>query len=253
MTRIVFAALALLGTTLTLSAADKEPRLFELRVYTINEGKLDAFAGAVRDTATKLYAKHGMTAQGFFVPVENKDNMFYSLLAHANLAARTASWAALRADPDGVAMLDKLKADKVVAKAQEIFLTETDYSAKVELKAEKPERIFELRTYTTTPGNLAGLDARFRDHTCKLFEKHGMTNLWYYHLTPESKAADATMVYLLAHKSAEARAKSFDDFRQDPKWDAARLASEKKAGGSLTAKDGVKSVILKATTFSPLR
>ena len=102
MTRIVFASLALLGTTLTLSAADKEPRLFELRVYTINEGKLDAFAGAVRDTATKLYAKHGMTAQGFFVPVENKDNMFYSLLAHANVAARTASWAALRADPDGL-------------------------------------------------------------------------------------------------------------------------------------------------------
>ena len=76
MTRIVLAALALLGTTLTLSAADKEPRLFELRVYTINEGKLDAFTGVVRDTATKLYVKHGMTPQGFFVPTENKGSMF---------------------------------------------------------------------------------------------------------------------------------------------------------------------------------
>jgi hypothetical protein len=252
-TRILLAALALLGATLTANAAEKEPRLFELRVYTLNEGKLDIFAGLLRDTASKLYVKHGMTPQGYFVPLVNKDNAFYILLAHESMAARTASWAALRADTEAVPVFEKLKADKVVAKAQETFLNETDYSAKVELKAEKPERIFELRTYTTTTGNLAGLDARFRDHTCKLFEKHGMTNLWYYHLTPESKAADATMVYFLAHKSAEARTKSFDDFRQDPKWDAARLASEKKAGGSLTTKDGVKSVILKPTDFSPLR
>ena len=253
MTRTLLAALALLGATLTLTAAEKEPRVFELRVYTIHEGKLDAFTGVVRDTATKLYAKHGMAAQGFFVPTQNKDSMFYSLLAHANMAARTATWAALRADPDGVAMLDKLKADKVVAKAQEIFLTETDYTTKVEVAPGKAERVFELRTYTTTPGNLAALDARFRDHTRALFTKHGMTNLWYYHLTPESKAADVTMIYFLAHASEAARGKSFDHFRNDPDWVAARDASEKKAGGSLTTKDGVQSVVLKATEFSPLR
>ena len=253
MTRTLLTALALLGATLTLTAAEKEPRVFELRVYTLNEGKADAFAALLRDTASKLYVKHGMTPQGFFVPADAKEPKFYTLLAHADMAARTASWAALRADPDAVAMLAKLNADKVVAKAQEIFLTETDYSPKVEVAPGKGERIFELRTYTTTPGNLAALDARFRDHTRALFTKHGMTNLWYYHLTPESKAADATMIYFLAHDSVAARGKSFDHFRNDPDWVAARDASEKKAGGSLTAKDGVQSVILKATDFSPLR
>ena len=253
MTRILLASLALLGATLTATAAEKEPRLFELRVYTLNEGKLDTFAGLLRDTASKLYVKHGMTPQGYFVPLANKDNAFYILLAHKDMAARTASWAALRADPEMAPVFEKLKAEKVVAKAQEIFLTETDYSVKVEVAAGKAERVFELRTYTTTPGNLAGLDARFRDHTRKLFEAHGMTNLWYYHLTPESKAADVTMIYFLAHASDAARGKSFDHFRNDPAWVAARDASEKKAGGSLTAKDGVQSVVLKATDFSPLR
>ena len=47
---------------------------------------------------------------------------------------------------------------------------------------------------------------------------------------------------------------SFDGFRQDPNWTAARKASEEKAGGSLTvAKDGVKSVFLKATDYSAVR
>ncbi len=253
MTRTLLAALALLGATLTATAAEKEPRLFELRVYTLNEGKLDTFAGLLRDTASKLYVKHGMTPLGYFTPPVNKDNTFYILLAHDNMAARKASWEALRADPEAAPVFDKLKADKVVAKAQEIFLTETDYSPKVEVAAGKADRIFELRTYTTTPGNLAALDSRFRDHTRKLFETHGMTNLWYYHLTPESKAADSTMIYFLAHASDAARAKSFDHFRNDPAWVAARDASEKKAGGSLTAKDGVKSVVLRATDFSPLR
>ena len=253
MTRTLLAALALLGATLTATAAEKEPRVFELRVYTLNEGKLDTFAGLLRDTASKLYVKHGMTPLGYFTPLVNKDNNFYILLAHENMAARKASWAALRADPEMTSVFDKLKADKVVVKAQETFLNETDYSPKVEVAAGKAERVFELRTYTTTPGNLAALDSRFRDHTRKLFETHGMTNLWYYHLTPESKAADSTMIYFLSHASDAARGKSFDDFRKDAAWNAARDASEKKAGGSLTTKDGVQSVVLKATDFSPLR
>ena len=45
--------------------------------------------------------------------------------------------------------------------------------------ADKDERVYELRTYYAAPGKLDALNARFRDHTCKLFEKHGMTNVGY--------------------------------------------------------------------------
>ena len=61
------------------------------------------------------------------------------------------------------------------------------------------------------------------------------------------------LIYLLAHKSEEDAKKSFDAFRKDPDWLAARKASEEKAGGSLTEKDGVKSEFLKPTDYSPLK
>ncbi len=61
----------------------------------------------------------------------------------------------------------------------QLFLSLTDYSVPVELKKDPP-RVFELRTYTASEGNLDHLHARFRDHTCKLFEKHGATNIAYW-------------------------------------------------------------------------
>jgi hypothetical protein len=88
----------------------------------------------------------------------------------------------------------------------------------------------------------------------KLFEKHGMTNVVYWHLLPGQPDADRTLIYLLAHKSPEAAKASFDAFRQDPDWVKARTASEEKAGGSLTEpKGGVVSEFLKPTDYSPLR
>jgi hypothetical protein len=58
---------------------------------------------------------------------------------------------------------------------------------------------------------------------------------------------------MLAHKNVEAAKKSFDEFRADPAWLKARQASEDKAGGPLTVKDGVKSLFVKATDYSPLK
>ena len=220
MKTLLLTATLLAAAALPLSAADKEPRLYELRVYTLADGKLDQFAAMIREASSKRYAKYGMTPLGYFTTMDAKEpakpgNKFYVLLSHANADARTKSWAALRADPESVAALDKLKADKVVEKTEEILLGETDYSPAVELTQTNPGRLFELRTYTTTPGNLAALDSRFRDHTRKLFEKYGMTNLWYFHLTKDSKAADATLVYFLAHKSPPKPANvAFDELPQ---------------------------------------
>ena len=65
--------------------------------------------------------------------------------------------------------------------------------------------------------------------------------------------AGNTLIYLLAHKSADAAQASFGAFRTDPAWVAAKEASEKKAGGSLTIKDGVKSEFLVPTDYSPVK
>lgn len=107
---------------------------------------------------------------------------------------------------------------------------------------------YELRTYTTVPGRLPHLHARFRDHAIPLLQKYGMRLVGFW--VPVDK--DNTLVYLVEHKSREAAQKSWTDFRADPEWIAAKKASEDAAGGgSLTEK--VESVFMSATDYSAMR
>ncbi len=110
-----------------------------------------------------------------------------------------------------------------------------------------------MRTYTATPGNLPALLSRFRDHTTRIFAKHGMNNHWYFQPAPGQPEAENTLVYFLSHEDAGAARKSWENFSADPDWIAAKAASEKSAGGSLTEKGGVKSVLLIPTVFSPVK
>jgi hypothetical protein len=80
-----------------------------------------------------------------------------------------------------------------------------------------------------------------------------MTNIAYFTVLKDQPGADNTLLYFLAHKSQDAAKASFDAFRKDPEWIAAKTASEKEGGGSLTTPDGVKSLFLKPTDYSPWR
>ena len=253
MTPFAFAVLA--AATFPAAPADRETPVFEMRTYTTaSPEKLDALHARFRDHTVKLFKKHGMTNVGYFVPIDNTENKLVYFLAYPDMAARKAAWDGFLSDPDWKAAYAKSTENgKLVTKIDSLFLTPTDFSPTVTPgKADEP-RTFELRTYTATPGNLDGLLARFRDHTVTLFKKHGMTNVAYWVPAEGQPGAGETLVYLLAHDSEDARTKSFGAFRDDPKWTAARTASEEKAGGSLTAKDGVKSVLLKPTDYSPMR
>ena len=108
-------------------------------------------------------------------------------------------------------------------------------------------RIFELRTYHTHPGKLPDLQARFRDHTRALFEKHGMENVGYF-VPADGQAAQNTLVYLLAHPSREAATASWDAFKSDPEWIAVRDRSEE--NGPII--DHLDSVFLDPTDYSAL-
>jgi hypothetical protein len=117
-----------------------------------------------------------------------------------------------------------------------------------EEKEAQKSRFFEIRTYTADEGKLDDLNRRFRDHTIRLFEKHGMTNIGYW--TPvDGPEAKNTLVYILAYPSREAHAKSWEGFRNDPDWQAARQASE--VNGRLVTK--VVSQFLAPTDYSPLK
>jgi hypothetical protein len=112
----------------------------------------------------------------------------------------------------------------------------------------KSARVFELRTYTAAPGKLEELHARFRAHTMRIFERHGMTNIGYW--TPQDSAlADNTIIYVLAHESRDAAKKSWAAFGADPEWQRVKAASE--AQGPIVSK--VESMFLDATDYSPIK
>lgn len=236
-----------------LSAAEADTRVFEMRTYWAAPHKLDALHARFRDHTMKIFEKHGMTNVGYWVPLENPDRKLVYFLAYPSRDAREKAWKAFIADPEWKRVQSDSEVDgKLVDKVESRFLQATDYSPTIK-PSEDGDRVFELRIYTTTPGNLGALNDRFRGHTMKLFAKHGMTNIAYWTLTRDQDGADNTLIYILSHASKEAAEKSFAGFRTDPDWIAARTASEEKAGGSLTVKDGVKSLFMKATDYSPIR
>ena len=120
--------------------------------------------------------------------------------------------------------------------------------ASAEEKPKMDAKVYELRVYHVLPGRMKAMNARFRDHTNKLFEKHGMTLIGFW--SPiDAKQAEEKMVYILAFPSKEAADKSWKAFRDDAEWKAARAESEK--NGRLV--DKVESVYLNPTDYSPMK
>lgn len=255
MIRRLLLATALLGLTAPVAVAE---RVYELRTYVTNPGKLDALLSRFREHTCRLFEKHGMENIGYWVPLAQEDGaettLIY-LLAHQSREAAQASFAAFGKDPDWQAVRRASEANgKILARAPEsVFLSATDYSPPI--KTGKTGGVFELRTYTTLPGKLDALHARFRDHTMALFSKHGMRHVGYWTPTDANKGGGIQLIYLLGHDSQEAGLASFKAFRADPDWMAAKSASEAANGGSLTVPqpEGVRSVYLRATDFSPIR
>jgi hypothetical protein len=109
-------------------------------------------------------------------------------------------------------------------------------------------KVFEIRTYHTFPGRLDALHKRFREHTMKLFEKHGMTNVGYW-VPEDSPARDSTLIYVISHASREAAQASWKAFGSDPVWK--KVAAESEADGKIVER--IESVFMSATDYSPIK
>ena len=107
--------------------------------------------------------------------------------------------------------------------------------------------LYELRVYHPHPGKLDALNARFREHTLKLFEKHGMRNVAYWVEQPTEQLPDGKVIYVLAFPSREVRDASWASFVADPEWQA--VAANSEAGGKLVAR--VDSTFMSLADYSP--
>jgi hypothetical protein len=226
-----------------------DTRYFEMRIYYCHPGRLDALIQRFTNHTTKIFEKHGMTNVGYWIPNNNAENALYYILAYPSQAARDSSWKHFGNDPAWKEVARKSEeSGKIVAKVTSIFMHATDFSPKIKASHSDADRTFEMRTYTATPGKLENVLTRFRDHTVKLFKKHGMDNIAYFTTLPKD-GSQSKLLYFIAHKSEAAGKASFDAFRSDPKWISVKDASEK--DGKIVEK--VESIYMSPTSFSTIR
>lgn len=108
------------------------------------------------------------------------------------------------------------------------------------------EGVYELRVYHAAPGKLTELLARFREHTIKIFDRHGIKSVAYW-LPMDEPEKGKTLYYILQHPSREAAVANWKAFGDDPEWK--RVHEQTEANGTLVEK--IDSTFLTLTDFSP--
>jgi NIPSNAP protein len=107
-------------------------RVFEMRTYTTNEGKLPTLHTRFRDHTMKFFTKYNMTNIGYWTPQEGPlaQNTLIYIIAHESREAAKANWAKFQADPDWVKVRTESEVNgKILVKSPDsVFLVPTDYS-----------------------------------------------------------------------------------------------------------------------------
>jgi hypothetical protein len=109
-------------------------------------------------------------------------------------------------------------------------------------------KVYELRTYTAPEGKLGDLHARFRNHTMRIFDKHGMKSVGYFS-PQDAPLSQNTLIYVLEHPSREEAKKHWAEFSADPEWK--KVSEESQKDGRIVTK--VESVFMTATDYSPMK
>jgi len=112
--------------------AAQADRVFEMRTYTTNEGKLPALEARFRDHTIGFFKKYDMTSIGYWVPTEgplSQTTLIY-ILAHPSREAAKANWGKFSQDPAWQKVVAASQVDgKILARSPEsVFLKATDYS-----------------------------------------------------------------------------------------------------------------------------
>ena len=225
--------------------------VYELRTYVTNPGKLDNLNARFRDHTVGLFKKHGIESVGYWVPTdgESSKNTLIYVIRHESRDAAKASWKAFGSDPAWKKVARESQVDgKILAQRPDsVYMKKTSYSPSWKNGKSEKDDVFELRVYKAGEGKLGKLDARFRDHTIRIFEKHGMKSVAYWHPLDEPDSKD-TLVYIIKHENRESAKKSWKGFLADPEWKKAAQAS----GVGRLAKPPA-ATYMKPTDYSAIR
>lgn len=220
---------------------------FEMRTYTVHEGKMPDLMQRFQNHTRALFSKHGIENVAYFLSEEQPDKQLTFILGYPSAAERDIRWNNFANDPEWKAVAAASEANgKIVQKVDQVFMVWA--KGLNSAKAPRPSGIFQLRTYHLLPGRLDAIQTRFRDHTQDLFEKQGLSNYPYW-LTVEKEGEQAKLVYLIAHESKDKFTAAFARFVADPEWVKVRDASE--VDGKIVEK--IDAVFFTPLPFSPMK
>ncbi len=239
--------LALLLVLAGVQPGQAQERVYELRTYVTNEGKLPDLNRRFAEHTMRLFEKHGMQNHIYWIPPgDEKNNTLIYILSHESREAATRSWEAFLSDPEWkeVAAASEEGGKILAQRPESVFLQPTDFSPQNFESQEEP-RLFQLRRYTTVAGKLPALLERFREGELALFERHGITNIAYFTALDMSD----TLICVVAHQDAEAMRRSWEGFRQDPEWQ--QLWERSTSDGKIVIK--VDRQVLEPVEYSPVK
>lgn len=227
--------------------------VYELRIYTANKDRLGHMIKRFRTYTDKIFKRHQMEPIAYWLPVDGGADRrkFIYILKHPSRYAAFQNWMNFSNDNEWKnVVLKNPEFQRLLAdKPEHIFLTMNNYSDKIENSIDKAGGIFELRTYDCHPGKLKLLNERFRNHTARIFNKHGMKNIAYW--TPfDQPDSNHQLIYLIHHEDREQADKNWKSFSSDPEWK--KIAKESQKEGKFLSRPPER-IYLKALDFSPLK
>ena len=125
------------GAALTLAlsyigGSKDSQHVYELRMYHVNEGKMDALIARFGDHTDAIFRRHNMKSIGFWRPQDEpySQNLFVYILEHPSREEARKNWAAFQADPEW----QKVKASSETSGAlanhiDSYFMDPTSFSA----------------------------------------------------------------------------------------------------------------------------
>lgn len=126
----VFSAGYWFGMAKTANAQNKN-RVFELRTYTTNEGKLPDLEKRFRDHTMEIFKRHRMTNIAYWTPQDKplSETTLIYVLAHESREAANKSWDDFRNDPEWKKVSAASEEHgKIVNHVVSVFMDPTDFS-----------------------------------------------------------------------------------------------------------------------------
>lgn len=129
---LVFVALAVIPLHASpASAQQDQARVYEMRTYTAQPGRLDDIVSRFRNHTRTILEKHGMRNVGYWIPQDTTlaENTLVYLISHTDREQARANWRAFATDPEWHSVRDRSEANgPIILKIESVFLDPTDFS-----------------------------------------------------------------------------------------------------------------------------